>query len=115
MCDPYSKLSFAFDQYYQSQNKVSTACDFGGNAKTQSGSTSSNCKAGLSQAGSAGAGTVTSVPTGTGSSNGGSTSPSSTKKNVAGQVTVPRFDIGMLQLGVYVVAAGMAGVGMVLL
>jgi hypothetical protein len=115
MCDPYSKLSFAFDQYYKSQSKASTACDFGGNAKTQSGSTSSDCKAPLSQAGTAGAGTVTSVPTGTGSSSSPAGSSTESKKNVAGSVTVPRFDAGLLQLGVYVVAAGVAGMGMVLL
>jgi hypothetical protein len=115
MCDAYSQLSFAFDQYYQSQDKASTACDFNGNAKTQTGSTSSSCKAPLSQAGSAGAGTVTSVPTGTGSSSSPSGSSTESKKSIAGSVTVPRFNGGLLQLGVYVVAAGMAGVGMVLL
>lgn len=115
MCDPYSKLAFAFDQYYQSQSKASTACDFGGNAKTQSGSVSSSCKAALNQAGTAGTGTVTNVPTGTGSSSSASVSSSSTKKSAAGAVIVPRLDMGLLQLGAYLLVAGMAGAGMVLL
>lgn len=115
MCDPYSKLAFAFDQYYQSQSKASTACDFGGNAKTQSGSVSSSCKSILNEAGTAGTGTVTSIPTGTGSSASSSASSTTSKKSAAGAVVVPRFDMGLLQLGGYILAAGMAGVGMVLL
>jgi len=117
MCDSYSKLSFAFDQYYQSQQKASTACAFGGNAKVQTGSQSSSCKALLSQAGTAGTGTVTSVPSGTGSSTSGSSSSSSsaTKKSAAGAVIVPRFDVGLLQLGAYLLVAGMAGAGMLVL
>jgi hypothetical protein len=118
MCDSYSQLSFAFNQYYSAQNKASTACDFNGNAKTQSGSTSSSCKDLLNQAGTAGTGTVTSAPTGTGSSSGssGSSSSSSTStKSAAGAVIVPRFDMGLLQLSAYVVVAGMAGAGMILL
>lgn len=119
MCDAYSQLSFAFDQYYSNQGKASTACDFNGNAKTQSGSTSSSCKALLSQAGTAGTGTVTTAPTGTGSSSGSSGSSSSsstsTKKSAAGAVIVPRFDMGLLQLSAYVVVAGMAGAGMIML
>ncbi|KAI9640271.1 1 3-beta-glucanosyltransferase gel4 [Ciborinia camelliae] len=47
---------------------ASTACDFSGSAKIQSGSTSSTCSALISQAGTAGTGTVSSAPTGTGSS-----------------------------------------------
>jgi hypothetical protein len=121
MCDAYSQLSFAFDQYYSNQGKASTACDFNGNAKTQSGSTSSSCKSLLSQAGTAGTGTVTTVPTGTGSpagsgsSGSSSSSSTSTKKSAAGAVIVPRFDMGLLQLSAYVVVAGMAGAGMILL
>jgi len=115
MCDSYSKLSFAFDQYYQSQSKASTACDFGGNATTQSGSQSSNCKALLNQAGTAGTGTVTSVPTGTGSSSSSSGTSTTTKKSAAGAVVVPRLDMGLLQLGAYLLVASMAGAGMILL
>jgi hypothetical protein len=117
MCSASQQLSFAFNQYYTNQKSASTACDFGGNAKIQSGSTSSSCKSMLSQAGSAGTGTVTSVPTGTGSSSdtSASSSASSTKKSAAGSVVIPRFDTGLLHLGAYVLVAGMAGAGMILL
>jgi len=118
MCDAYSQLSFAFNQYYTSQNKASTACDFNGNAKTQTGSTSSSCKSLLNQAGTAGTGTVTTAPTGTGSSSdtsSGSSSSSTTTKSAAGAVIIPRFDMGLLQLSAYIVVAGMAGAGMIVL
>lgn len=113
MCDGYSKLSFAFDQYYQTQDQASTACDFGGNAKLQSGSQSNSCKSMLNQAGTAGTGTVTTVPTGTGSSPKGTGSAS--KSSVAGATVVPKMDVGLLQLGLYIFVAGMTGMGMVLL
>ena len=115
MCSASEQLSFAFDQYYQNQKKASTACDFNGNAKTQSGSKSSTCSALLNQAGTAGTGTVTTAPTGTGSSSSSSGSSTSTKKSAAGAVVIPRFDMGLLQLGVYVLVAGMAGAGMIVL
>ncbi|KAH8595174.1 putative 1,3-beta-glucanosyltransferase gel4 [Bisporella sp. PMI_857] len=116
MCDAYSKLAFAFDQYYQSQNKASTACDFGGNAQTQDGSTSGSCSGLVDAAGTAGTGTVTAIPTGTGtgSTSGGSSTPIKSK-GAAGGLTVPRFDTGALQLGAYVLVAGLAGAGMILL
>ncbi|RDW73792.1 putative glycophospholipid-anchored surface glycoprotein GAS1 [Coleophoma crateriformis] len=117
MCTSYQMLSFAMDQYYQSQSSASTACDFNGNAQVQSGSKSSTCSSLLAQAGTAGTGTVTSAPTGTGSSSGSSSSGSSTStsKSSAGAVVVPRFDMGLLQLGAYAIVAGMAGAGMILL
>lgn len=113
MCSSSQQLSFVFDQYYKSQSKAATACDFDGSAKIQSGSTSSSCSNLLSQAGAAGTGTVTSAPTGTGSSS--SSSGTSTKKSAAGAVIVPRLDMGLLQLGAYLLVAGMAGAGMILL
>ncbi|KAN0101893.1 carbohydrate-binding module family 43 protein [Hyaloscypha variabilis] len=112
MCNSYQQLSFAMDQYYKNQNKVSTACDFSGQAKIQSGSTSSSCSSVLSQAGSAGTGVVTTVPTGTAVSG---SSGTSTKTSAAGAVIVPRFDTSLLQLGAYLFAAGIAGAGMILL
>jgi hypothetical protein len=117
VCTSSQQLSFAYNQYYLSQSKASTACDFSGNAKTQSASTAGTCSSLLSEAGTAGTGTVTSNPTGSAGSTGtgSSSSSTSTKTGAAGALVVPRFDVGILQLGAYVVAAGMAGVGMILL
>jgi len=122
MCQASQQLSFVMNQYYLDHSKAATACDFGGMAKTQTGSTSSSCSALLNQAGTAGTGTVTSVPTGAGAGSSGTTSASSgssasstTSKAAAGSLTIPRFDTGMLQLGAYLVAAAMTGAGMILL
>jgi len=115
MCSASQQLSFAMNQYYLAQNKASTACDFNSNAKVQNGATSNSCSGLLNQAGSAGTGTVTTAPTGTAASSSSSGSASATKKSAAGVVTVPRLDIGLLQLGAYMLVAGMAGVGMILL
>lgn len=115
MCSSSQQLSFAFNQYYTTQGQASTACDFNGNAHVQSGSQSNSCKSLLSEAGTAGTGSVTSVPTGTGVASSASGSSSSTKKSAAGAVIIPRFDMGLLQLGAYVLAAGLTGAGMILL
>ncbi|TGO37921.1 hypothetical protein BHYA_0086g00360 [Botrytis hyacinthi] len=115
MCTSAQQLSFVFDQYYQNNNKAATACDFSGNAKTQTGAKSSTCSSLISQAGAAGTGTVTSAPTGTGSSSSSSSTSTSTKKSSAGATIVPRLDLGLLQLGAYLVFAGMAGAGMIML
>jgi hypothetical protein len=117
MCTSYQQLSFAMNQYYLNQNKASTACSFDGNAKTKTGSTSSSCSSLLSEAGTKGTGTVTDAAsaTGTGSSSGSTGSSASTSKSASGAVIIPRFDIGLLQLGAYILAAGMAGVGMIVL
>lgn len=113
MCDAYSKLSFAFGQYYKNQKSASDACNFGGNAKIQTASQNGNCKALVSQAGAGGTGTVTAIPTGTGTSSSGATT--STSKAAASGLTIPRFDAGALRVGAYVVVAGLAGAAMVLL
>jgi hypothetical protein len=118
MCDAYQQLSFAMNSYYNDNKKAATACDFNGNATTQAASTASSCSSVISAAGSAGTGSVTAVPTGAGSGSGSSTgsgSSQSSSKSAAGGMTIPQFDIGLLHLGVYVVAAMMTGAGMVLL
>ncbi|RDL30451.1 1,3-beta-glucanosyltransferase [Venustampulla echinocandica] len=120
MCSATQKLSFAFDQYYQSQGKASTACNFDGKAKIVSPSVSSSCKPLINQAGVEGTGTVTTAPTGTGSPSGSSNSNSSSgsgssKNSAAGALRVPGSDLRMLQLGACVLVAGIAGVGVTLL
>lgn len=117
MCSSYQQLSFAFDQYYKTQNKASTACSFNGNAKVKTGSTSSSCSALLSEAGTAGTGTVTNAATATatGGSSNASGSSSTTSKSASGAVIIPRLDMGLLHLGAYVLATGLAGVGMIVL
>jgi hypothetical protein len=114
-CNATEQLSWAFNQYYLSQNKAGTACDFGGSATTKSAaSAAGSCSSLLSQAGSAGTGTVTSAPSGgSGSSSGGAKTSSS--KAAAGNISVPRFDFGLLGLGLYVCLAAMAGGSMLLM
>ncbi|CAG8952520.1 hypothetical protein HYFRA_00009624 [Hymenoscyphus fraxineus] len=114
MCTGSQQLSWAFDQYYKNQNRASTSCSFNGNAKLQTGSVSSSCTALLAEAGSDGLGKVKTPPTSAGQTAGGANG-GSTSKAAAGALTVPAFNFGMLSLGAYVVAAGMAGMGMVLL
>ncbi|KFY91345.1 hypothetical protein V500_04712 [Pseudogymnoascus sp. VKM F-4518 (FW-2643)] len=114
MCTAEEKLSFVYNQYYLHQDEASTACDFDGTAETQSGSTDGDCSALVSAAGTAGAGTVTDVPTGVGSGSKPSSAASSSAAAM-GSVIIPRFEAGLLSLGAYLMVAAMAGAGMVLL
>lgn len=118
MCAAQDRLSWAFNQYYQSQkskNSANTdACDFSGNATTKSATASGTCGALVSGAGGVvGTGTSTAVPSNGGSSSGSSGSSSS--KSAANGVTVPSVDMGLIKMGAYVVFAVMAGAGVVLL
>lgn len=118
MCDSAQQLSFIMNQYYLNQDKDSSACDFNSQATTQSASTASACKTLLSQAGTAGTGTVTATPTGavtTATGTAASGSSTATKTGAAGAVTIGRVDTGALSLGVYVVVAMIAGAGMIVL
>lgn len=108
MCSPADQLSFAFNQYYVSQNKASTACDFGGDAGTKSASSpSGSCSALINQAGTGGTGTVTSGAN-------ASAASSSKKASAAGAVSAPSLNLGALWLGAYVMVAGLFGMGMIL-
>lgn len=107
MCTAEQKLSFAFDQYYQSQGSKATACDFSGTAETQAGATAGDCTALLAAAGKDGSGTVGSV--------GSSTSGSAESSSAAAGSMTPRFEMGALTMGSYVFATVLAGMGMILL
>jgi 1,3-beta-glucanosyltransferase GAS1 len=109
VCNSTEQLSFAFNQYYLSQNKADSACNFGSAAQTQaSASATGTCSALLNQAGTAGTGSVTSSPT-------AGPASSSSHKSTAGTVTIPRFDFGLLTLGLYVSLVAMVGAGMILM
>lgn len=114
MCEAKDQLNFIINRYYDTQGEKSSACDFGGSATvtTAAKATSSSCKALMRQAGSAGTGTVTSLPTGT--SGGGGAQASSSKGAAGPGVIAGGVGFGQLQVGVYLVA-GMAAFGMVLL
>ncbi|KAJ9628885.1 hypothetical protein H2203_002790 [Taxawa tesnikishii (nom. ined.)] len=122
MCNATEQLAYAFNAYYVGQKNNPSACSFGGSATTKSASTPTGCSNLLSQAGTAGTGTVTSQPTGTGAgaaagsgSGSGSGSSSATSSAAAGALSVPGFDFGLLNMGVYVFGAVFSGALMVLL
>ncbi|KAF6219347.1 hypothetical protein HO133_005172 [Letharia lupina] len=119
-CSDSERLSYAFNQYYLNQTATNTQntspCEFSGTAQKVTPKLASSCKAVVSQAGSAGTGSITSTPTG-GSSTGSGSSPgtTSTSKAAAIILSVPTFDFGILKLAAYVTSAMFVGAGMVLL
>jgi len=112
MCNSTEQLAFALNQYSNSQS--TGGCDFSGSATTkEAAAATGNCKALMSQAGSAGTGTVTSAPTGAG---GAAASGTAAKKTgAAGALTIPSFNFGLMQLGIYVFGATLSGAAMILL
>ena len=113
------------NKYYQAQQGDSkkSACDFKGRATTQSTSApSGTCASLLQAAGTDGHGTVPS-PTGNaaqqaadaGGNVGAVGNKGSSSSGVGAAITVPALDLGMLQLGVYVVVALATGAGMIVL
>lgn len=103
-CNSTEQLSFAFNQYYLSQSKASTACSFGGAAGIKvAGSNSGSCSSLIAAAGTAGTNTVT-----------GTAGASATKKSGAG-ITVPSVETAWMGIAVYLLAAGAVGAGMIAL
>ena len=116
MCNATERLSWSFNALYLNETANNpdnqNPCDFKGAATKQKPNLADSCKALVSEAGGLqGTGTVTSAPSGTGSSGGSATS----SKGAAGSVTVPKFEFGMLQLAAYLTVAILVGSSMVLL
>ena len=117
MCNSTQQLGWAFDIYYLSQKKASTACNFKGNAQLHQGSISSSCKALIKEAGADGTGTVTSSPTGTGagSAAGGGGGAASSSGAASSLHPIPRSEFGILPMAVIAALAGISGMAMILL
>lgn len=104
MCNSTQQLAIAFDAYYQSQNKASTACDFGGSASVVSAKAASSCSAVL-QSASAGA-------SGTGS---GAAATTTKKANGSGSLSPVSAGLGKVWMVGFALLAGVSGVGMIVL
>lgn len=104
MCSAKQQLSIAMNAYFIGQGSNSQACDFGGNATTQSASVGGSCASKLQQAGGAfGTGTVSGGPSGGSSSSAAST------------MAMPPFDFGVLAVSVYTALTILSGAGLFLL
>ncbi|BAE54670.1 unnamed protein product [Aspergillus oryzae RIB40] len=119
VCTPQQQLSYAINLYYQNQKAKGNgdkACDFNGAATTQSSkSGGSACSALLKEAGTSGTGTVTSSPTGTAGSGASDGAAASSSGSAGGLVAPSSVNVGIFQLGAYVVTAMVAGAGMIVL
>ena len=116
VCKSKQKLSFVMDQYYKKQNKKSTACDFDGAAHVQDASKpKGTCSALINQAGSAGTGTVTSIPTAPAASDSSSDSSSSSSGAAVALAVPTAVNVGAWQFGAYLATAMLAGAGMIIL
>ena len=121
MCNSKAKLSFAMNQYYLQQKKKgngASACDFSGAASTKAASKATGtCGDLMKEAGSAGTGTVTSLPTsgnGLNGNSGGGKSSTSTSSGAGSPMTVQAAAFpGVWQIRVYIGTAVIAGAGMI--
>ncbi|KAE8142850.1 Glucanosyltransferase-domain-containing protein [Aspergillus pseudotamarii] len=114
MCNPKQQLNFLLNKYYTEQNSAASACSFGGSATvTSTTKATGTCSSLMSQAGTAGTGTVTSQPTGTSGS--GSSASSSTSSSLAPTTGSTMVVVGSVQLGAYIVTAVCAALFMIML
>ncbi|KAK5057553.1 hypothetical protein LTR84_011553 [Exophiala bonariae] len=120
MCNPTQQLGWALNSYYErakASGNAASACDFSGSAKTQAPvAPTGTCSQLIAQAGSAGTGTVTSAPSGTGGSgSGGSGSGSSSSSGNSAPGFSSPVHVGLLQVAFCVSIAVLSGAGMILL
>ncbi|TKA60845.1 hypothetical protein B0A55_11145 [Friedmanniomyces simplex] len=122
MCNSTEQLAYAFNQYYVAQSSGASACAFNGAAQTKAPSSAGGaCATLLSQAGSAGTGTVTSVPSGTGAgsaaggSSGGSGASAASSSAGAGLSSVPSVEAGLVPMAIMLCVAAISGMGMIVL
>lgn len=117
MCNSKQQLNFALNKYYAEQSSAASACSFGGSATTTSAaSKTGSCKSLMSQAGTAGTGTVTSQPTATAVAGSSEASASASGSTGAAPTTAgAAVAVGPFQLALYGVMAVLTAVTMVLL
>lgn len=103
MCNPREKLSFAFNSYYEEQNKKGNgenACDFDGMARRQSPvKATGTCSKLIEEAGKDG---VTAAP-------------NSSSSSAGSPMAIPSINTSIIHLGLYLFCATLAGAGMILL
>ena len=107
MCGSRQQLGYVLDQYYQSQDSATSACDFKGKATIKSKSADSTCDAAISSASAANAFAATAT-------SGGPGGEETSNAAVAGGPGRGLFGLGELVVGGYVVAAMGVGAGIVL-
>jgi hypothetical protein len=104
MCNATEELSFAFNQYYLSQNSQASACNYQGAAGIKNAVTPSGTCAGLiNQVGSAGTGTLTATA-------GAATSTTAKKAGAYSQ-----FGSLNLMMSLYIFASTAVGASLILL
>ncbi|KAH0609529.1 uncharacterized protein H6S33_013015 [Morchella sextelata] len=112
MCSPLERLAWAMNAYYEENSSSSDSCSFSGSGTTQVAATATgSCSTLLSEAGgTAGTGTVTSLP----SSTAKTTSSTSSDANAAGSVSAPTVSVGAFKIGASMLVAMLGGVALVL-
>jgi hypothetical protein len=100
-----TRILLTFPQYYDAQNKASTACDFNGDGQTQTPTSASGaCATLLKEAGGTkGTGTVTSAPT-----------SSSSSTSSASSAPIPSIWLGSYKIASAMVVAFFGGVAMII-